>query len=230
MKNIIFILGILLTTNIFSDQIVDDMVNDMKKLLPIKIGDSLTLTRIENSDNHISNYLIVDGKIKNRIKFTDGMEEIMLKSECTDPFKRVLMHDRKLVYEYKYYDKEHTLLGSNYFYENKCVQNNYPWDEFYTHEVSKYDKEFNINNNGIKSERAYECKVQSEVFTLRLKKDIVHMSSGDRYWKYILTSQKDTYANPKDDNYRLRIDGNNIYFLNGIKQTFVECKIKEGKN
>ncbi len=53
--------------------------------------------------------------------------------------------------------------------------------------------------------------------------------TGDRYWKYTLTSQKDTYTNPKDDNYRLRIDGNNIYFLNGIKQTFVECKRKEGK-
>ncbi len=224
---ILFLLNILITSSVLADYTIEEQVKSVKKLLPIKITDRITFTRIENFNNNITAYLVIDAIVKNRIKFVDGMKKMMLKSECTDPFKRTLMYNQDVVYEYKYYDKKYTYLGSNYIHEKKCINNNYPWDKFYTHEVNKFDKEFNINTNiGINNGKKHKCEVQGTKITVILKDNFLYILDDLNYRKFQHTTIRDTYENVNDNNYKIRVDGTNLYFLNGIRQTVVKCKEK----
>ena len=226
MKKTIFLILLLLSINVSADMTVEEQVQSMKEDLPFKIADKMTLTRIEylNSSNVVVSYIVIDGEVKNKIKFVDVIGNMMIKRECTDPFKRILMHNNKLKYEYKYYDKYETFLGSNYIYEKKCVRSNYKWEEFYEHEVKKFKKEFNISEEfGIKSGRAFVCDLKGYQSEVVFKDNNLYLLTGEDYRKYIPTLNTSIYANENDKSYTARIDNNDIYLSNGIRESKITC-------
>lgn len=227
MRKTIFLILLSLSINVYSDMTVEEQVQGIRENLPVKIADKMTMTRIEylNSPNVVVVYILIDGEVKNKSKFVDVMGKMMVKSECTDPFKRILMHKNKLKYEYKYYDKYETFLGSNYMYERKCVSNNYEWEEFYEHEVKKFKKEFNINDEfGIKSGKTFVCDLEGYKAEVIFKDNTLYLLTGEDYRKYVPTLNTSIYANEKDKSYTARIDSsNNIYLSNGTREVKVTC-------